>query len=89
MRQQIETAFNDARSALKTFEASQKQVDALEETFRAVENQYNFGAANFTDYQVASNNLFGARSDLVRAKYDLIFKLKLLDFYMGNPLNFQ
>mgnify|MGYP006275270123 CR=1 FL=1 len=89
LRQQIETAFNDARSALKTFEASQKQVDALEETFRAVENQYNFGAANFTDYQVASNNLFGARSDLVRAKYDLIFKLKLLDFYMGNPLNFQ
>lgn len=87
LRQQIETAFNDARAALKTYEASQKQVDALEETFRAVENQYNFGAANFTDYQVASNNLYGARSDLVRAKYDLIFKLKLLDFYMGNPLN--
>ena len=65
-----------------------EKVEALEETFRAVQNQYNLGAANFTDYQVASNNLFGARSDLVRAKYDYIFKMKILDFYQGKTLTF-
>lgn len=88
LRQTIETAYNDAFAASKTYAASQRQVEALEETFRAVENQYNLGASNFTDYQVASNNLFGARSDMVRAKYDFIFKTKILDFYQGKPVTF-
>lgn len=88
LRQTIETAYNDAQAAAKTYAASLRQVEALEETFRSVENQYNLGAANFTDYQISSNNLFGARSDLVRAKFDFIFKKKILDFYQGKPLLF-
>jgi len=88
LRQTIETAYNDAFAASKTYAASSRQVEALEETFRSVENQYNLGAANFTDYQVASNNLFRAKSDLVRAKFDFIFKKKILDFYQGNSLSF-
>ncbi len=88
LRQIIEQAYNDAFAASKTFAASQRQVEALEETFRSIENQYNLGAANFTDYQVASNNLFRAKSDLVRAKYDFIFKTKVLDFYQGKNLTF-
>ncbi|MFT7232450.1 MAG: outer membrane protein, partial [Cyclobacteriaceae bacterium] len=88
LRQTVETAHNDANAAAKVYSASQKQVDALVETFRSIENQYNFGAANFTEYQVASNNLFGAKSDLVRAKYDYIFKIKILDFYLGKTLSF-
>jgi len=87
LRQTIESAYNEARSASKTYHASLRQVEALEETFRSMENQYNLGAANFTDYQVANNNLFRAKSDLVRAKYDYIFKMKILDFYQGKPLS--
>ncbi|MEQ8470996.1 MAG: TolC family protein [Marinoscillum sp.] len=88
LRQTIEQAYNDAFAASKTFSASQRQVEALEETFRSIENQYNLGAANFTDYQVASNNLFQAKSDLVRAKFDFIFKTKVLDFYQGKTISF-
>jgi outer membrane protein len=88
MRQIIETAYNDAESASKAYEASQKQVDALVESFRVTEKRYNLGAVNFVDYQVAQNNLFRARSDLVRTKYDYIFKTKILDFYQGNPIDF-
>lgn len=87
LRRVVETAHNDAKAASKVFTASEKQVAALEETYRSIESQYNLGAANFTDYQVASNNLFGARSDLVRSKYDYIFKIKILDFYQGKPLS--
>lgn len=89
LRQNIEQAYTNALAASKTFEASQRQVEALEESFRAVENQYNLGAANFTDYQIASNNLFGARSNLSGSKYDLIFKMKILDFYQGNAITFD
>lgn len=89
LRQQVETIYTNAVAASKTYSASLRQVEALEETFRSIENQYNLGAANFTDYQVASNNLFQARSDLVRAKYDFVFKKKVLDLYQGKPLSFQ
>lgn len=88
LRQTIETAYNDAFAASKTYSASARQVEALEETFRSASNQYNLGAANFTDYQVAENNLFRAKSDLVRARYDFIFKMKVLDFYQGKEVSF-
>ncbi len=88
LRQIIETAYNDAVSASKAFEASEKQVEALEESFRVTEKRYNLGAVNFVDYQIAQNNLYGAKSDLVRSKYDYIFKTKILDFYQGNPIDF-
>ena len=39
-------------------------------------------------YQVAENDLFQARSDLSRAKYEFIFRKKVLDFYIGNPIEF-
>lgn len=86
--QSIESAYRNAIAASKTYSASQKQVAALEETFRSLENQYTLGASNFTDYQVASNNLFQAKSDLARAKYDFVFKQKVLEFYQGKPLSF-
>ena len=89
LRQQIESAYADATASSKTFAASTRQVEALEETFRSIENQYNLGAANFTDYQIASNNLFQAKSDLVRAKYDFLFRKKILDFYQGKPLTLE
>ncbi len=89
LRQQIETANANVIAASKAFDASARQVEALEETFRSIENQYNLGAVNFTDYQVASNNLYGARSDLTRAKYDYVFKMKILEFYQGIPLTFD
>lgn len=86
--QTIESAYRNALAASKTYTASQRQVDALEETYRAVENQYNNGAANFTDYQIALNNLYQARTDLSRAKFDFIFRKKVLEFYQGKPLTF-
>jgi outer membrane protein len=87
LRQTIEIAYTDAQAASKTYNASIRQVESLEESFRAAEKSYNLGAMNIYDYQVASNNLFRARSDLLRAKYNYIFTSKVLDFYLGKPLS--
>ncbi len=86
LRETIETSYNDAQAAVKVFNAAQKQVEALEESFRAKEKSYNLGAVSYVDYQISSFNLFSAKSNLVRAKFDYIFKIKVLDFYLGNPL---
>lgn len=89
LRQTIERAFNDALAASETYESARLQVQSLEETFRAIEKRYNAGAVNYVDLQLASNNLFQARTQLLQAKYDYIFRIKVLDFYLGNPITFE
>ena len=86
LRQTIETSSNDALSAAKSYVSSFKRVEAQEESFRATKQRYENGAANYTEYQIAENNLFQSRSDLLRAKYSFIFRLKILDFYQGKPI---
>jgi outer membrane protein len=88
LRQTVETAYNNAVAAIKTYQSTDKQVKARDEAFRMAKQRYNLGAVNFVDYQVAENNLFQAESDLLRAKYDFIFRKKVLDFYQGLPLDF-
>ncbi|HRG78227.1 MAG TPA: TolC family protein [Cyclobacteriaceae bacterium] len=88
LRQTVETAYNNALAAIKTYQSTEKQVKARDEAFRMAKQRYNLGAVNFVDYQVAENNLFQAESDLLRAKYDFIFRKKVLDFYQGLPLGF-
>ncbi len=88
LRQNVETAYNDVLASSKTYTSSIRQVSAREEAFRMTKQRFDIGAANYVEYQVAENDLFGAKSDLVRAKYDLIFKKKILDFYQGKPLQY-
>ena len=88
LRQTIERAYNDVYSSGKAYQSSTKKVEAQEESFRAMKQRYDNGAANATDYELAENNLFQAKSDLLRAKFDYIFKLKILDFYQGKPIDF-
>ncbi len=87
LRQTIESAYYDALAASKSYQANTRRLSSLEEAFRAAESRFNQGAVNAVDYQVASNNLIRARIDLLRAKYELIFRTKVLDFYMGKPLS--
>lgn len=87
LRQEIETAFTQALAAEQSYEASLLQVKSLEETFRISQQQFDFGAINSVDFQVAQNNLFNAQADLINAKYSYIFRVKVLDFYLGNPIN--
>ena len=88
VRQTIETSYNDALAASKSYSASIKQVRALEESFRIIKSQYNLGSVNYTEYQISNNNLVRASNDLLSSKYDYIFKLKVLDFYQGKKLTF-
>jgi len=86
LRQTVETAYNDAISAIKTYNSAQKQVSARDEAYRMTKIRLDNGAVNYVEYQVAENDLYQAQSDLLRAKYDFIFRKKVLDFYQGLPL---
>ena len=87
LRQDIETAYNSAFAAEQSYQASLIRVKSLEETFRIAQQRFDLGAINSVDFQVAQNNLFNAQADLLNAKYTYIFRIKVLDFYLGNPIN--
>lgn len=86
LRKTIEQAYTDALAGMKKYQATEKSVTALEESFRYTQQKFDVGMLNSTDYNVAKNNLNKAHSDLLQAKYDYIFRVKVLDFYQGNPI---
>lgn len=86
LRQDIETSYTSAYAARQAYQASLTRVAAMEEAFRMAQQRFDVGALNSVDFQVAQNNLFGAQADLLNAKYEYIFRVKVLDFYLGKPI---
>jgi outer membrane protein len=88
LRQNIEQAYTNLTNAAKRYDAFVVQVAALEESFRAAESRFNAGAIDFVSYSLQKTNLDKAKGNLVAAKYDFIFRTKILDFYQNKPLTF-
>lgn len=88
LRQTIETAYNDANAAVRSFHASQKQVHAQEEAFRMNKQRFDVGSLSIIEFQISENDLYRAKSDLTRAKYNFIFRKKVLDFYQGKQIEY-
>jgi outer membrane protein len=86
MRQTIEQAYADARSASKRYQAVQIQVQALEEAFTYATQRYEAKMTTAFEYNDAKLKLEIAKSDLLNAKYNYVFRVKVLDFYYGKPL---
>ena len=88
LRQNIEQAYVNMNNAAKRFDALTVQVTALEESFRAADSRYNAGAIDFVSYNLQKTNLDKAKANQVQAKYDYVFRTKILDFYQNKPLTF-
>ncbi len=82
----IQQAHADATAALKRHQASEKNVNALGEAFRYTEQRFNIGMVNYIEYNDAKNRLAAAESELLQSKYEYLFRTRILDFYMGNPI---
>lgn len=86
LQRTILQAYTDANGALKKFNATEKTVIALKESFKYIEQRYTVGAANAVDYNTQKNNVTNAEAQLLQAKYEYIFKAKVLDFYLGKAI---
>jgi outer membrane protein len=82
----IVQAHNDASSALKRYVAAEKSASANDEAYVYAGKKFDLGMMSSVDYLIARNNKARADSELIQAKYQLIFAVKLLDFYLGKPL---
>ena len=82
----IQQATADAVASQKRQKAAYKNKVANEESLRYSENKFNVGLITAFDYTTARNKYSKAETDLLQAKYEFLFKLKILDFYKGVPL---
>lgn len=88
LRQNIENAYVNLIASGNRYQATQAQVQALESAFAASESRLNAGSINAVEYNIAKTNVDRARASLVQAKYDYVFRIKILDFYQNKPLTF-
>ncbi|MBL7923119.1 MAG: TolC family protein [Bacteroidia bacterium] len=86
--QSIQQAHTDALAARKRFDATGRTLSAFEEAYGYAEKRFNAGLINSLEFLTATNNVTRTKVELLQAKYDYIFRLKVLDFYAGNPLTF-
>lgn len=86
LQKDIEQAYTNALAALKKYISSEKAVHSSEEAFRYAEEKFNVGMVTSVEYNQIKNNLTAAQSQLAQARYDYIFRTKILDFYNGIPI---
>jgi outer membrane protein len=83
---EVQQAHADANAAREKYNSSVEAVNYNEEAFKYTSQKMEVGLVNSVDYNIAQNNLISAQSSMLQAKYEYIFKLKILDLYMGKQI---
>ena len=79
-------AYNDLKNAKSAYDAALKTADARKLSRDFSKERYNVGLLNSFDYSQALLTYENAQSEVLRTKYDYIFKIKLVEFYFGIPI---
>ena len=83
---EIQQAYYNALAAEAKFKSSQSASEAAEASFQLMNEKYANGKATATEYNEMRTNWMRALSDHIQARYDYLFRSKILDFYKGLPL---
>ena len=82
----VNQAYNDVKTFAKAYEAAQKTLDARRLAYDYAKERFEVGLMNSFDFSQAQSRLDNAEATVIRAKYDYIFRLKILEFYFGIPI---
>ena len=86
LQRNVYTAFTDAKGGLNAYESAITAVEARQEAFKYAKERYAVGMMNSFDFNQSQTLLTVAQSEVLRTKYDYIFKIKILEFYFGIPI---
>ena len=86
LKSDIERAILDVKAAQKSLVAAEKSLKATRASVDNTRKRFEIGVINGFELTSVQNMLMSAESTLIQAKYDYIFKLKVLDFYRGVKL---
>jgi outer membrane protein len=86
LQRNVYTAFTDAKGALKSYESAISALEAREQSYNYAKEKFDVGLMNSFDLNQSQTLFSNAQSELLRSKYDYIFKIKILEFYFGIPI---
>lgn len=89
LKTDVQQAVAAAQAARKQYEAATRTAEAMRAAYNDTEKRYGLGVANNFEFITAQNNQDRAEVDLLIAKYDYIFKAKVLDFYRGRRITLK
>ncbi len=84
---EIQQAYQRAVAAQARYDATGRALIASEESFRAMQLRYDNGKATVFEYNDSQTKLLSSQSEQLQSKYDFLFRAKILDFYMGLPID--
>ena len=83
LRKEIETAYLNALAAQEKYKAAQQAIKATSESFNYAKERYESGKSSVFEFNEARMRYMRSQSEEIQAKYDFIFRTKILDFYNG------
>jgi outer membrane protein len=83
---EIQQAYQSAVAAQATYTSTGKAEYAAEESLKYAQERYDIGKSTAFEFSEAKTKLLTSKSERIRAKYDFIFRTKILDFYQGKPI---
>jgi outer membrane protein len=86
LERNIYTAFTDAKGAMKTYESAIITLEARQEAYNYAKEKFAVGMLNAFDLNQSQSLFVNAQSEVVRTKYDYIFRVKVIEFYFGIPI---
>lgn len=89
LKNDVERALTDVRATRQNYQAAIKAVKAAERVMSDAERRYAAGAINSFEYTSAKTRYDSAVITQIIAKYEYIFRLKVVDFYLGKPLELK
>ena len=82
----INTAYTDVENFAKAYEAAQRTLDARQLAYDYTKARYEEGLMNAFDFSQAQARVDNAAAEVIRTKYNYIFRIKVLEFYFGLPI---
>lgn len=86
---EIQQAYYNTLSAQTQYASSRTATEAAQASFDLMKEKYLNGKANATEYNESRTAWMRAVSDQLQAKYNYLFRFKILDFYRGVPLELK
>lgn len=86
LERNVFTAFTDANGALNSYESALSALEARTEAYNYAKEKFNVGLMNAFDLSQAQTLFVNAQSEVLRTKYDYIFRVKVVEFYFGIPI---
>ncbi len=86
LKQDVYKAYYDAKTALQKYYAANRADEASTRAYDYAQKRYELGLMNALELLTQQNTTFKAKAEAISAKYDLLFKLKVIDYYMGKEI---